>query len=608
MFKRTHIKLISLLIVLSLVLTSIPGSAVNANAVNAEAAESSTFQLDADCQILDYVHEEVFNGNDHIARLKEEETLDTYVFLNRDGTKTVYYMNDAVKYRDASGTIREKNIDLTTGINGYSTTQNDVQLHIPNNISNGVQLSYAGYDVSIVPQGGSSKLSPQRNGNSVAYPNYFGSGTALVYTPTLDGVKEDILLAKYSGTSEFTFLLNTDGLNLYHTPEDRYYLALAEDSQMQIWLGNIEIFDAEAKPSMGNLTVETVTAGQQYRLTVSADVEFLTDPDTVYPVTIDPTITVSDNNNGVNAIEDAPIFEGYPTSNFGTYQYDRAGYVGSPYGKGRTVVRLNGLLTDTNYNAASEYNISSVIFYIAEASGTAAQQVNLYPLTSNSTWTETNITWNNFGSFGFCHATTELSYNGYAAFNITALARKWKNNTEDGDCGFILMSSNESTVDKALYSCEHSTSSMRPYVVATYNSNLNSVYNPGPYLNKTYDLEDALPYHVYIGDDALQLRANCYGYAVRLFYSGTISEGNYRVDTINGLTCHFVNGNGISDDVLCYKQQPGEFVQKPLTLTNSGYSVTFTSNADLKTKRDELYSDGANDEIVIDFMAKLVKA
>ena len=468
MFKRTHIKLLSLLIVLSLILTSIPGSAVNADAVNAEAAESSTFQLDADCQILDYVHEDVFNGNDHIARLKEEETLDTYVFLNRDGTKTVYYMNDAVKYRDASGTIREKNIDLTAGINGYSTTQNDVQLHIPNNITNGVQLSYAGYDVSIVPQGGSSKLSPQRNGNSVAYPNYFGSGTALVYTPTLDGVKEDILLAKYNGISNFTFLLNTDGLNLYHTPEDRYYLALTEDSQMQIWLGNIEIFDAEAKPSMGTLTVETVTAGQQYRLTVSADVDFLTDPDTVYPVTIDPTITVWDNTYGVNAIEDAPIFEGYPTSNFGTYQYDRAGYVGSPYGKGRTVVRLNGLVNDTNYAAVSAEDIQNVKFYIADASGTSSTTVYLHELV-DVYWTESDVTWNSVGSYGNYRSGASVGNNGYASFDITSLAKAWKGEGyNDGYFGFILVGAYESSIDRALYSSEHSTSNMRPYVIATY--------------------------------------------------------------------------------------------------------------------------------------------
>ena len=441
MHKRTPIKLLSLLIALCLLLTSLPGSAVEAKAVEAEATEDTVFQLDADCQILDYVHEEVFNQNDHVSRLKEEETLDTYVFLNSDGTKTVYYMNDAVKYRDASGTVREKNIDLIASLNGYATTQNDVQPHIPNNVTNGVQLSYAGYDVSIVPQGGSSRLSPQKNGNSVAYPNYYGSGTALIYTPTLDGVKEDILLAKYNGISDFTFLLNTDGLNLYHTPEDRYYLALTEEAELKIWLGNIEIFDAETKPSMGTLTAETVTAGQQYRLTISADVNFLTDPETVYPVTIDPTITVSDNTYGVNAIEDAPIYEGYPNSNFGTYQYNRAGYAGTDLGKGRTVVRLSGLLNESNYAAVSAEDIQNVKFYIADASGTSSTTVYLHELV-DVYWTESNATWNSIGSYGNYRSGASVGNGSYASFDITSLAKTWKG-AGYNDCyfGFILVGS-----------------------------------------------------------------------------------------------------------------------------------------------------------------------
>lgn len=445
--------------------------------MNVEQTNDAVFQLDADCQILDYVHEEVFNGNNHIARLKDEETLDTYVFLNNDGTKTVYYMNDPVKYRDSSGTVREKNINLTAGLTGYSTAQNDVQLNIPNNISNGVQLSYAGYDVSIVPQGGSSRsLSHQRNGNSVAYPNYYGSGTALIYTPTLDGVKEDILLAKYNGVSDFTFLLNTDGLNLYHTPEDRYYLALTAETELKIWLGNIEIFDAETKPSKGTVTVETVTAGQQYKLTISADVDFLTDPNTVYPVTIDPTITVSDNNNGAGAIEDAPIYEGYPTSNFGTYQYNRVGYAGSAYKRARTVVRLTSLIHNSTYLSISSTDIQSVNFYIADASGTTASSVYLYAM-PHSSWSESDITWNNAGSYeNTSWSNTSIGNGSYANFNITELVKAWKNESYgSGENGFILVDYSENSVDRSLYSCEHSTTTMRPYVVATYTINSGSM-------------------------------------------------------------------------------------------------------------------------------------
>ena len=240
---------------------------------------------------------------------------------------------------------------------------------------------------------------------------------------------------------------------------------------MKIWLGNIEIFDAETKPSMGTVTVETVTAGQQYKLTISADVDFLTDPNTVYPVTIDPTITVSDND-GANAIEDAPIYEGYPDSNFGSYQYDRAGYGGSAYKIGRTAVRLSSFFNTNPYLSASVDDIQSVNFYIADASGTAASSVYLYSL-PNSTWTESDITWNNAGPYDYSvYSIASIGNGSYSNFDITELVKLWKNEIYgSGDYGFILAGYSENTVDRALYSCENPTTTMRPYVVATFTVN-----------------------------------------------------------------------------------------------------------------------------------------
>ena len=131
--------------------------------------------------------------------------------------------------------------------------------------------------------------------------------------------------------------------------------------------------------------------GQQYRITLTVDEDYLTDPNTVYPVTIDPTLTVSDNTHGAGVIEDAPIYEGYPTSNFGSYQYNRAGYAGTTYKRGRTVVRLTGMLANEHYSKILGAQIESVQFYVADATGTSNVNIKLFPLTSNSTWTEPTL-------------------------------------------------------------------------------------------------------------------------------------------------------------------------------------------------------------------------
>ena len=213
--------------------------------------------------------------------------------------------------------------------------------------------------------------------------------------------------------------------------------------------------------------------GQQYRITLTVDEDYLTDPNTVYPVTIDPTLTVSDNTHGAGVIEDAPIYEGYPTSNFGSYQYNRAGYAGTTYKRGRTVVRLTGLFNDSIFSNLSAGCVSSAKFYVYDATGSSTALVNLYPLTSNSTWTESAITWSNVGTqnetMSEVYGANATVGNGLrAVFEITQLVKAWKNNVLDYQCGFVLEGSQENSVDRTMYSSEHTTTAKRPYVVITY--------------------------------------------------------------------------------------------------------------------------------------------
>ena len=432
------------------------------------------YEPEGDGKILTYVHPEVFAQGDHIYRLKQDETLSSYAFLNRDGTKTVYYLDEAVKFTAADGSIREKDLTLTAAMKGYQTAENDIGLHISENPAAGIRIAYNNKQITLLPNGGSG--AGQLSGNTVRYEGYYGEDTALVYTPTLNGVKEEIILSSYTGQNEFVFYINTGGLYLYQTG-DRYYLAEGKGSTYRIWLGQIEVFDRNLKPCKGEMTAETILAGQRYKLTVSVSEAYLTDPDTAYPVTVDPTLTVSDAQTGANAIQDAPIYEGYPTSNFGSYQYNRAGYAGTAYKKGRTAVKLSGLLSDSGYMNAVAGEITSAQFYMADASGTSNAYVKVYALSSNSTWTENTVTWNNAGTTASTpYANIAPPAGGFGCFDITDLVKAWKNGSySSGQCGFLLRGNNEVSTDKVLYSCEHSTSAMRPYVTVTYSTGSRTV-------------------------------------------------------------------------------------------------------------------------------------
>lgn len=157
MKKRTHKSAVALLLIFSMLLAQLPGMAWAAEDTAAVIAQTPTAQATAaasaapavdpmelakDTSILKYVDAEVFQSGNHIARLNAEETLSSYAFLNSDGSKTVYYLAEEVKYVDASGKIREKDLTLTSAVGGYTTASNDVGLTLPNNPANGISLTY----------------------------------------------------------------------------------------------------------------------------------------------------------------------------------------------------------------------------------------------------------------------------------------------------------------------------------------------------------------------------------------------------------------------------------------------------------------------------------
>ena len=350
--------------------------------------KSPVYQLDASCKLLSYVDEAVFTAGNHIARVPSEETLSSYAFLNSDGTKTVYYMNEAVKFIDADGSVVEKDITLTPTRSGYTTTRNNIQLTIPTAPTSGIRLTYGEKYVTLIPEGNTFYSAAQVTDSTVTYPNYFGAGMSLVYTPTLSGVKEDIVLQSYTGVNSFTFTLNTNGLNLYQA-NGRYFLAESKLSTQRFELGDVVAFDARGRFSVGTMTVTTVMPGQAYRITITTDEDFLTDPETVYPVAIDPTITVSDNTHGAGAIEDTTIYQGRPNAN-GNWTYLHCGYYSSTYTVARTLFRLTGLTADSTYQSMSANDIVSATFRVKEATGSAGLQINLHANTGSAAFAERN--------------------------------------------------------------------------------------------------------------------------------------------------------------------------------------------------------------------------
>ena len=114
--------------------------------------------------------------------------------------------DEPVKYRDSAGVVREKDLTLKSvgpdsspemgtlaaggsqAVSGYVTTANDIGLTLPTNPSDGIRLTYEGAQITLIPQGGTQGVTAQLAEGGVNYPDFFGKGMSLRYTPLLSGV------------------------------------------------------------------------------------------------------------------------------------------------------------------------------------------------------------------------------------------------------------------------------------------------------------------------------------------------------------------------------------------------------------------------------------
>lgn len=372
--------------------------------------------------------------------------------------------------------MREKDTSLSANQDGYTAGENEFGLHFASVVTDGVTLTAFGRKLLMKPLGADESADEaEADEKKVEYASVFGSGTTLRYTPTLSGVKEDIILASYTGRNSFSFGLNTDGLGLFVDGEGKAYFAEDEKSAERVYPGDVILYDADNRPGDGELAVETVEENEYYILTVVADKSFLEDPDTVYPVTIDPSLIVSDNAIYENAVEDTIVFSNRTDSNYGNYKYLTIGYCDDTYKIGRVLMRLPGLYNHIDYISLTSSQIVSAELHMRDSSGHAAQNVGLYRNTSGA-WTESGVTWNTkpvYYNNAIC--SVSMSSGEWTSFDITTLAKGWKTGSYNASLGFTLINEDEAeqSKKKAPFSSEYTANTgYRPYVSMTYSTSV----------------------------------------------------------------------------------------------------------------------------------------
>ena len=238
------------------------------------------------------------------------------------------------------------------------------------------------------------------------YEDGFGPGTTVEYINTEIGVKENIILEKNICKNTFDFIFNSKT----HIPilsEEKTSINIVDKNdydKIDYSFSNLFVYDSFKSEKQNfenngssfrhlnqNCYYElTRNSNDEYIITVVVPKEYLNNPNVVYPVIIDPTISV---NSISSNIADAFISQSSPNSNFSSYEYLRFGNTSSSGGRNYFFVWFRNLPSIPSSYVISKASLNLTFLPGQTTSSTGAA----YRVTGH--WAEATITWNNRPAF-----------------------------------------------------------------------------------------------------------------------------------------------------------------------------------------------------------------
>lgn len=417
----------------------------------------------------------------------KEEDLHTLVFRGKDGAETAYIFDEAVKYIDDDGKVADKSNELSSKITdaalkddyAYVNDKNDINTFFPKELKSGtgVVVGSDGETIEMYPNTKQAAAVSKQDENLAVYDDVFAKGIQLQYEPTYEGYKENIVLQD-GKINEFSFTVEAEG------------------SYLEEYGGGINIVDEKTKKTKATIspiyvydslegdTPEDEThytydndlefskiSDGKYEITVTVDKEFLSRDTTIYPVYVDPSVTIKGiGPENTKTIIDLPMYNGSGASKkaMGANTTGVIGYVDGSYGKGRMLMKFPNL---GRRNFMKNHTITSARLYLTDVSGQSTQaSVTAYYYTGVP-WTETGL----YSSAAWAGVGSQIGGNVFSypdhtknSLNLTSAFRKWQTDTASRDRGIILKNATNETsasYHKSICTSEHSS---MPYLVVSY--------------------------------------------------------------------------------------------------------------------------------------------
>ena len=365
------------------------------------------------------VHGNVLKNKDGVVDVSfaDDDMSESLVSINKDGYSISWNVN-AEENNQVQNNNKNNNIDnYSKKIYSMSGNKNaNVKKHNISNFSENEKKMFA------------EKLE-----SSIVYEGLFDSNIDIEYTLSSNYVKEDIILNQPTNITTFTMDLSVNNLipRLHNDNSIGFYNSNGKEIFFMPAPFMIDTADAYSE----DIQVELVKAGNGYVLKLTPNKEWLNADIRKYPITIDPSVSPS---NEYTNVKDTYVVYGES----GKHNNDTTMYVGlrnnkinRAYIRFTTMPTIKGLITEANMN-------------ITAVSGTNTfGNLRIYQV--NSSWDSGSITWVNQPTSVTLIADGIRTGNNIS-FDVLSAVKKWYSGSYTGsnaNYGFSIRYSNEAYKD-----------------------------------------------------------------------------------------------------------------------------------------------------------------
>ncbi|WP_147016195.1 DNRLRE domain-containing protein, partial [Kurthia sibirica] len=417
-------KLLIIVITVSMIISMLPDLAIKAYA---ESINNVSTEKDVKKKKV---------STDNLTEINKERTPYTKTFTDGNGQyfKEIYaekvHSKENKNYEEIDDNL------VSIGTDYISTHNTELNAKFPQSIKNDQTIDYTSgehtlsFEIDSAKSEGNvvlptSKSKTSLNENEIQYKNIY-DGIDLRHITLNEEVKEDWIVNQFTGIHEFKYQLKTDlKAELLSDGSIAFYTKDAKKQQIfklpkpMMMDSNINDQKGEGVYSDKVHYILSEKENNSYELTLSADKDWLKSDKRVYPVYIDPSVTI-------DALGDTYISSKYPKANFNK-QWDPAqgeyilqtGYYDSTSGTNYPFIKFSvvGDLKGATIDSADLQAYVTHAYYADQKNGLWVDEVK-------GAWTADGLTWNNKPSSTKI-ASTSVGRDEWAHFDVQDTIQAW---------------------------------------------------------------------------------------------------------------------------------------------------------------------------------------